>query len=91
MKNIVVVGNPTTRDIVKNSKLSLKAKGLIFELIGLAMVDDEYLNKEMLLEISDDGRRSVTSAIDELKENGFLTIERSKNFYIWTVYCNKRR
>ena len=91
MKNLIVIGNPTTRDLVKNSKLSLKAKGLMFELIGLAMSNDEYLNKELLMEISDDGRRSINSAIDELKENGFLSIDRDGILYIWTVYCNKRR
>lgn len=55
------------KDVFKDSRLSLKAKGLYF-----CLVNKKDSTLEDLCKMSRDGRDSTRNAIKELKEKGYL-------------------
>lgn len=62
--------------IFKNKNLSLKAKGLLCQLLSLP---DTWEYSEMgLVAITTDGRASVRSAIKELEDNRYLIREQTR-------------
>lgn len=61
-----------SNEIFKNKNLSLKAKGLLA--LCLSLPDDWDFNKNGLATFSADGRKSIESAIKELKDNHYLVI-----------------
>lgn len=64
-------------DYMNNENLTWKAKGILAALI--AKQEDESFTLADLSRCSTDGKTSIASAISELKEAGFLKIERKKN------------
>ena len=71
--NFTVVDN----EILKNNKLSLKAKGLL--VILLSLPDDWGFSVSGLSSLSKDGRDSTRSTLKELENNGYLKMEQTKN------------
>ena len=71
--NFTVVDN----EILKNNKLSLKAKGLL--VILLSLPDDWEFSVSGLSSLSKDGRDSTRSTLKELENNGYLKMEQTKN------------
>ena len=59
---------------LKDKRLSLKAIGLLS--IVLSLPDDWHYTVNGLVGIVKDGERAVNGALSELKENGYLRIEK---------------
>lgn len=76
-------------DILKDRRLSLKAKGLLIHL--LSYPDNWEFHRKNLYNIATDGRHSVINALEELKKCGYLVIaqdrdEKGKINYIWHIH-----
>ena len=71
--NFTVVDN----EILRNNKLSLKAKGLL--VILLSLPDDWEFSVSGLSSLSKDGRDSTRSTLKELEEHNYLKMEQTKN------------
>lgn len=71
--NFTVVDN----EILKNNKLSLKAKGLL--VILLSLPNEWEFSVSGLSSLSKDGRDSTRSTLKELEKNGYLKMEQTKN------------
>lgn len=73
---------------LKDKNLSLKAIGLLSKLLSLP--DDWNYSKNGLVSICKEGRTVIESALNELKENGYLEItEERKNGkfqYVYNIY-----
>lgn len=72
--------------LLRNKSLSFKAKGLLVNCLSLPPNWDYSING--LTKLAKDGKESVTSALKELQEYGFLHIEKTnkgtfKSFYIF--------
>ena len=64
-------------NIFKNTKLSLKAKGMICTMLSLP---DNWVFSEIgLTQLSNDSRTGIRSTLKELQEFGYLKRERSRN------------
>lgn len=64
-------------NIFKNSKLTLKAKGMICTMLSLP---DDWVFSEMgLTQLSNDSRTGIRSTLQELQEYGYLKRERTRN------------
>lgn len=72
-KNYTVISN----NIFKNTQLSLKAKGLLSQMLSLP--DDWDYTVAGLAKLSRDGRDSISSALKELENHGYLTRNRIRN------------
>lgn len=80
-----------SNEILQSKTLSLKAIGLLCKLLGLP--DDWEYSASGLVSISKDGKGTITSALNELKDAGYLKIERvnqkntdGKFNYIWHIF-----
>lgn len=75
-------------EFIFNSALSTKAKGLLLQL--LALPDNWKFSKEGIYAIVPEGKAFVEACLKELKEQGYLVIQKSKNvetnFYEYTYY-----
>ncbi len=76
---------------LRDSNLSLKAKGLLSLILSLP--DDWVHSVKGYVSFCADGERSVTSALKELKEFGYVTVEKvnpkpgsNKFTYIYNIY-----
>lgn len=71
--------NYTTIDngILKNSRLTLKSKGLLCTMLGLP--DNWKFTEEGLTALSNDSRSGIRTAIHELEEAGYLIRTRTRN------------
>lgn len=65
------------KECLQNVNLSWKAKGLLAYMLSLP--DDWVFHRDELLKHSSDGRKSLLSAIRELKNTGYLKIVAEKN------------
>ncbi|MDE6141278.1 MAG: helix-turn-helix domain-containing protein, partial [Bacilli bacterium] len=76
-KNYTIMSNYHLRDI----NLSLKAKGLLSFMLSLPEDWDYSLNG--LVSVSKESKKAIRSILNELKENGYLIVEqtREKNGY----------
>ena len=79
---------------LKNSQLSLKAKGLLT--LMLSLPDDWDYSIMGLAALSKDGKDAVMSALNELSESGYICIESFRNEKgqyesIYNVYENPNR
>ena len=63
--------------IFRNYDLSLKAKGLLCQMLSLP--DGWQFSVEGLTRLSTDGKSAVTSALNELQEAGYFYREQSRN------------
>lgn len=72
-KNIVSIPGV----VLKNKKLSLKAKGLYFCIL-YHMGYGEQISKKMLLENSCEGKKAFNRAWMELKTMGYLNVYQSR-------------
>lgn len=72
-KNFTTIDN----NIFKNTKLSLKAKGMICTMLSLP--DDWQFSEEGLTQLSNDSRTGIRSTLNELMEYGYLTRKQLKN------------
>lgn len=82
-KNFTVMSNHH----FKNKELSLKAKGLLS--LMLSLPDDWNYSMKGLATLSKDGIDSVRTAMKELENQGYVTIDRGRNevgCYQGTVY-----
>ena len=82
-KNFTVMSNHH----FKNKELSLKAKGLLS--LMLSLPDDWNYSMKGLATLSKDGIDSVRTAMKELENQGYVTIDRDRNeagCYQGTVY-----
>lgn len=64
-------------NIFKNSKLTLKAKGMICTMLSLP--DNWQFSEEGLAQLSNDSRTGIRSTLNELMEYGYLTRKQLKN------------
>lgn len=71
--NFTVVGN----EAIQNPNLSAKAKGLFVYLLSLPN-DWIFYERELVNHFSD-GKSSISSALRELKENGYVTIKKIRD------------
>lgn len=75
-------------EFIFNSALSTKAKGLLLQL--LALPNNWKFSKEGIYAIVPEGKAFVEACLKELKEQGYLVIQKSKNvetnFYEYTYY-----
>lgn len=75
-------------EFIFNNALSTKAKGLLLQL--LALPDNWKFSKEGIYAIVPEGKAFVEACLKELKEQGYLVIQKSKNvetnFYEYTYY-----
>lgn len=86
--NFTVVSN----QVLHNNEISLKAKGLMALLLSLP--EDWTFNKQGLLQFCTDGKKSLDSAINELKKHGYLEIKKedqkkSKGKFIYTWHLHE--
>lgn len=72
-KNYTIISN----NIFKNAQLSLKAKGLLSQMLSLP--DDWDYTVAGLTKLSRDGRDSISSALKELEKHGYLVRNRIRN------------
>jgi len=75
-------------EFIFNSALSTKAKVLLLQL--LALPDNWKFSKEGIYAIVPEGKAFVEACLKELKEQGYLVIQKSKNgetnFYEYTYH-----
>jgi hypothetical protein len=71
--NFTVIPN----NIFKDNRLSLKAKGLLCQLLSLP--SDWEFSENGLAQITKDGRTSIRSSMQELEECGYLHRERERD------------
>lgn len=64
-------------NIFKNSKLTLKAKGMICTMLSLP--DNWQFSEEGLAQLSNDSRTGIRGTLNELMEYGYLTRKQLKN------------
>lgn len=64
-------------NIFKNSKLTLKAKGMICTMLSLP--DNWQFSEDGLKELSNDSRTGIRSTLQELQEFGYLTRKQLKD------------
>jgi hypothetical protein len=78
------------RDTLQDTSLSWKARGLLAYL--LSKPDDWKIQKSHLKEEAPDGKCSLNSGLDELKEAGYIEQEQKRNDhgqiegYVYTIY-----
>lgn len=64
-------------NIFKNTKLTLKAKGMICTMLSLP--DNWVFSEEGLTQLSNDSRTGIRSTLKELQDFGYLKRERARN------------
>lgn len=76
--------------ILKDKRLSLKAKGLFIQMLSLP--ENWALNAKGMAQLNKDGEKAILTAFKELEEYGYLvrTKYKKENFYEWnnTLYEN---
>ena len=76
-----------SREILKNKSVSLKAKGLLMQMLSLP--DNWSFSLNGIVALSSDGVDSTRAAINELKQLGYLKINKKQDNvinYEWIVY-----
>ncbi|MBP5568056.1 MAG: hypothetical protein J6X54_02400 [Treponema sp.] len=68
------------KEVLAKRNLSLKAKGL-YVLLLLLKDQGEIIDFKNVSSLVSDGRDSITTAINELKKKGILSIERLRDDY----------
>ncbi len=71
-------------EFIFDSNLSLKAKGLLTMLV--LYPNKEQIKKENLLFFNLDGKKSLNTAIRELKDKGYLEILHDKFDYEYVIH-----
>lgn len=66
-------------NVLKDKDLSLKAKGLFALILTYISIPDFVLYKSYLMDLSSDGTNSFNTAWKELKDAGYLTVEKKSN------------
>lgn len=84
-RNYTIVSN----SILNRKDLSWKAKGILCYL--LSNKDDSEFNQKWIEKMSKDSKDAVKTGLNELKEKGFLEINKSKDDkgrirYEWIIY-----
>lgn len=81
-------------EFIFNFNLSTKAKGLLLQL--LALPDNWNFSKEGIYAIVPEGKKFIDAALSELKEQGYLEINKVKNYennlwdYEYNIYSVSR-
>lgn len=72
-----------SNNVLRDKKLSLKAKGLYALIQSYTTIEDFVLYKSMLVKQSDGGQTVFNGAWNELKENGYLLQEKKNTGSGW--------
>ena len=87
MGNVRILNFQNDYHFIFDENISLKAKGLMLQLLALQQ-NEQCASNTWIARHSSDKRFSILNAIDELKEFNYLKIQKNGMEYIWFVDPN---